>query len=175
MAHHYLRSTIAISLICFPIFSCYYPIHTQRLLKNVYVSDLKIIHSADIHGGIGLDRPYWTDKLIIDGKEYRKGVVIHPEDGGIIAFVEFLLPKRGGRLVGVAGWAEQEGTVHSGKMRFRFFVDGKLLYGSELSGKESQDVDLDLGLGSVLRIETDDGNDRYYADHMAFGDLRIIY
>lgn len=143
--------------------------------KEIYVSDLKIIHSANVHGGIGLDRPYWTDELAICGKKYRKGVVIHPEEGGIIAYVEFLLPKKGGHLLGTAGWAEEAGAIHQGKMRFRILADGKLLYGSELFGKECLGVDLDLGLCKVLRIETDDGLDGNNSDHMAFGDLRVIY
>jgi uncharacterized protein YecT (DUF1311 family) len=143
--------------------------------EEVYVSDLKIIHSGDVHGGIGIDRPYWGDELKICGITYKKGLIIHPEDGGIIAYAEFLLPKKGGRLLGVAGWAEQEGVVHSGKMRFRIFVDEELLYGNELKGKECQRVNLELGLGKILRIETDDGDDGYIADHMAFGDLQIVY
>jgi hypothetical protein len=175
MAQHFSRCIIALSLICFPLFSCFSQRQTHHLPKNTYISDLKILRSGDVHGGIGKDRPYWTDKLIICGKEFKKGVVIHPEDGGKIAFVEYRLPKRRGRLLGVAGWAEQEGAVHSGKMRFRFFVDGELLYGNELNGKECQRVNLDLGSGRVLRIETDDGGDGNNADHMAFGDLRIRY
>jgi len=143
--------------------------------SKIYVSDLKIIYSGNIHGEIGIDRPYWMDELIICGKQYRKGIVIHPKDGGQIAFAEFRLPKKGGRLLGIAGWAEQTGEIYRGKMRFRIFVDGELMYGRELIGKECQRVDLDLGSGKVLRIEADDGSDGNYNDHMAFGDLRILY
>ena len=142
---------------------------------KIYVSDLKIIRSGNVHGGMGIDRPYWRDDLVICGKKYRKGIVMHPENGGIIAYAEFLLPKKGGHLLGIAGWAEEEGAIHQGKMRYRIFIDGELLCGNELSGKESRKVDLDLGLGKVLRIETDDGLDGNEADHMAFGDLSIIY
>jgi photosystem II stability/assembly factor-like uncharacterized protein/uncharacterized protein YecT (DUF1311 family) len=141
----------------------------------VYVSDLRVIRSGDIQGGIGIDKPYWVNELVIGGRQYRKGVVMYPEDGGKIAYAEFLLPRKGGRLLGVAGWAEKRGAFHQGKMRFRILVDGELLYGRQLSGKESQNVDLDLGLGKILRIETDDGFDGNEADHMAFGDLRILY
>ena len=155
-----------ISLFCFPIYSC---------ISTRYISDLKIIHLGDIHGGIGIDKPYWTDQLIMCGIKYKKGVVIHPEDGGRIAFAEFILPRKGGRLVGTAGWAEQVDVVHNGKMRYRFIADGKLLYAGEIKGKDCEEVNLDLGNASVLRIETDDGDDRYWADHMAFGDLRIEY
>ena len=143
--------------------------------EEVYVSDLKIIRSGDVHGGVGIDKPYWGDELIICGTRYKKGLLIHPEDGGIIAYVEFQLPKDGGRLLGVAGWAEQGNAIHPGRMRFRIFVDGEFLYGNELIEKECRGIDLDLPSGSVLRIETDDGGDGYTADHMAFGDLRIAY
>ncbi len=166
MVKRYLNNIGIISLLCFPLYSCFPP---------VYVSDLKVIHLDYIHGGIGIDKPYWTDQLIICGIIYNKGVVIHPEDGGIIAFAEFLLPKKGGRLVGTAGWAEQVDAIHNGKMRFRFFADGELLYTGEIKGKDCEEVNLDLGNASVLRIETDDGSDRYWADHMAFGNLRIVY
>ena len=143
--------------------------------REIYVSDLKIIHSGNVHGGIGLDRPYWTNELVMWGKKYNKGVVITPENGGIIAFIEFRLPKNGGRLLGLAGWAEQVRAIHRGKMRFRLFGDGELLYGCELNGKECQAVDLDLGQCKVLRIESDDGGDGNEGDHMAFADLRIVY
>ena len=144
--------------------------------KMVYVSDLEIIHSGNIHGGIGIDKPYWTSELVICGKKYSKGLVMHPESGGIVACAEFLLPQKGGHLLGVAGYAEGGGRVtYHGKMRYRIFVDGELLYGNELTGKECRGIDLDLGTGRVLRIETDDGNDGNYSDHMAFGDLRIEY
>ena len=143
--------------------------------EEVYISDLEIIRSGDVHGGVGIDSPYWGGGLKICGITYKKGLLIHPEDGGIIAYAEFQLPKTGGRLLGVAGWAEQVRAVHQGKMRFRILVDGELLYGNELNGKECQGINLDLGSGKVLRIETDDGGDSYIADHMAFGDLRIIY
>lgn len=142
---------------------------------KIYVSDLKIVRSGNIHGGIGIDRPYWRDDVVICGKKYRKGIVMHPEDGGIIAYAEFLLPRTEGRLVGIAGWAEEAGAVHHGKMRYRIFVDGELLYGNELNGNGYREVDLDLGSGKVLRIETDDGLDGNEADHMAFGDLSILY
>ena len=142
---------------------------------KVYVSDLTIIYSADLAGGVGIDRPYWTDELILCGKKYKKGIIMHPKNGGTIGFAEFRLPKKGGRLVGLAGWAEATGATSRGKMRFRIFVDGELLYGRELIGMECQRIDLDLGPAKVLRIETDDGGDGYYSDHMAFGDLRILY
>jgi len=142
---------------------------------EVYVSDIKIIQVGNVHAGIGIDRPYWGDELKICGKSYKKGLLIHPKDGGSIAFAQFLLPKTGGRLLGIAGWAEIAGALHRGKMRFRIFVDGELLYGNELSGKECQGLNVNLPSGSVLRIETDDGGDGYIADHMAFGDLRIVY
>ncbi len=146
------------------------------IIKTVYVSDLQIIRSSNIHGGIGLDKPYWTNELVICGKKYRKGVVIHPEKGGIVAYAEFLIPKKGGHLLGVAGYGEGGGYATShGKMRYRIFVDGELLYGNELTGKECRGFDLNLDSGKVLRIETDDGGDGNYSDHMAFGDLRIIY
>ena len=142
----------------------------------VYVSDLEIICSDKIHGGIGLDKPYWTDELVICGKRYRKGVVIHPEDGGKVAYAEFLIPGKGGQLLGAAGYCEGGGYATSDrKMRYRIFVDDELVYGNELIGKECRGVNLNLGTGKVLRIETDDGGDRNYSDHMAFGDLRIIY
>ena len=144
--------------------------------KTIYVSDLQIIRSGNINGGIGLDKPYWTSELVICGKKYRKGVVIHPKEGGIVAYAEFLLPKKGGRLLGVAGYSEGNGyTAYRGKMRYRIFIDGELLYGNELVGKECRGIDLNLGSGKVLRIETDDGGDGNYSDHMSFGDLRIIY
>jgi len=175
MAQQFGGSILTISFICFLLFSCCSSTHIQNSDNNVYVSDLKIIHSGYVHGGIGLDKPYWMDKLVICGKYYNKGLVVHPEDGGKIAFVEFLLLKKGGRLMGLAGWAEEVGITYNGKMRFRFFVDGELIYGRELRGEDCQNLDLDLGFGSVLRIETDDGLDGYYSDQMAFGDLRIEY
>jgi|GEM_PF-1680584 len=145
-------------------------------IKTVYVSDLQIIRSDHINVGIGLDKPYWTDKLIICGKRYRKGVVIHPKDGGKVAYAEFLIPKQGGQLLGVAGYGEGSSySSYYGKMRFRIFVDDELVYGNELIGKECRGVNLNLGTGKILRIETDDGGDRNYSDHMAFGDLRIEY
>jgi uncharacterized protein YecT (DUF1311 family) len=144
--------------------------------KMVYVSNLEIIHSGNIHGGIGIDKPYWTNELVICGKRYSKGLIMHPESGGIVAYAEFLLPQKGGHIIGVAGYAEGEGSVtYNGKMRYRIFVDGELLYGNELIGKECRGIDLDLGTGRVLRIETDDGNDGNYSDQIAFGDLRIVY
>jgi uncharacterized protein YecT (DUF1311 family) len=145
-------------------------------IKSEYISDLQLVRSNNIYGGIGLDKPYWTSEIIICGKKYKKGVVIHPEDGGNVAYAEFLIPRTGGQLLGVAGYCEGNGSTKSSrKMRFRIFVDNELLYGNELIGKECLGVNLNLGKGKVLRIETDDGGDRNYFDHMAFGDLRIIY
>jgi uncharacterized protein YecT (DUF1311 family) len=144
--------------------------------KKIYVSDLDIIRSGHIHGGLGVDEPYWDSELVICGRRYIKGIVMHPENNRMDAFAEFLIPKKGGRLLGIAGWAEGGGAVYyKGKMRFRIFVDDKLLYGNEINGKECRGVDLDLGAGTVLRIETDEGSDNNYNDHMAFGDLRIEY
>lgn len=142
---------------------------------KIYVSDLEIIQFGNVHGEIGIDKPYWTDELAICGKKYKKGIVMHPEDGGIIAYAEFQLPQKGGRLLGVAGWAEEAGVIHRGKMRFRILVDGEPLYGGELNGNECRSLNLNLGSGKILRLETDDGLDGNESDHMAFGDLRIIY
>ena len=175
MTQHFWRYIFAFCIICISLYSCYYPIQDKDFNKYVYVSDLKIIHSGDVNGGVGIDKPYWTDKLVICGINYKKGLVIHPKAGGKIAFVEFILPRKGGRLLGLAGCAEETGGEYNHKMRFRFFVDGDFLYGREISGEECQKLDLDLGQGTVLRIETDDGNDGYYFDHMAFGDLKIKY
>ena len=166
MKRKYFVNIVIIFLVLFPLFSC---------VSTKYISDLNISHLGDIHGGIGLDKPYWSDQLILCGIQYKKGVVIHPEDGGIIAFAEFQIPKKNGHLMGMAGWAEQINVTHKGKMRFRFFADNVLLYEGEISGNNCQEINLDLGNASVLRIETDDGDDRYWADHMAFGDLRIVY
>lgn len=175
MTQHFWRNIIIISIVCFPLSSCFYQIHDKHFHKYVYVSDLKIIHSGNVHGGVGIDKPYWTDKLVICGTNYKKGLVIHPENGGQIAFVEFLLPRKGGHLTGLAGCAEETGGTYKHKMRFRIFIDGELLYGREISGDEYEKLDLDLDHGRVLRIETDDGLDGNYFDHMAFGDLKIIF
>lgn len=175
MAQHFWHKLITIFIICFSLYSCYYQIQHQHSHKYVYVSDLKIIHSGDVNGGVGIDKPYWEDKLVICSINYQKGLVIHPKDGGKIAFAEFLLPRKGGRLLGLAGCAEETGGTYIHKMRFRIFVDGDFLYGRELYGDDCQKLDLDLGFGRVLRIETDDGHDGNYYDHMAFGDLKIKY
>lgn len=141
-----------------------------------YVSDLEIIRYDKIHYGIGLDKPYWSKDLIICGKKYNKGIVIHPEDYGKVAYVEFRIPKEGGQLLGVAGYCEGNGNApYNRKMRFRIFVDNQVIYGNELIGKECRGINLSLGKGKILRIETDDGGDRNFSDHMAFGDLRIVY
>lgn len=144
--------------------------------KRVYVSDLEIIRSGHIHGGLGIDEPYWDNELVICGRRYFKGIVMHPENSRLDAYAEFLIPNKGGRLLGIAGWAEGGGTgYYNGKIRYRIFVDDKLLYGNEIRGKECRGIDLNLNEGKVLRIETDDGSDNNYSDHMAFGDLRIEY
>ena len=54
------------------------------------------------------------------------------------------------------------------------WLNSKLVH-AEITGTQSQDLDLDLGQCKVLRIETDDGFDGNTSDHMAFGDLRIVY
>ena len=175
MIQHFWRKIITICILCFALNSCYYLIQHQHFHKYVYVSDLKIVHSGDVYGGVGIDKPYWADDLVICGIKYKKGLVIHPKAGGKIAFTEFLLPGQGGRLSGLAGCAEETGGTYILKMNFRFFVDGEFLYGRELYGDDCQNLDLDLGKGRVLRIETDDGHDGNYFDHMAFGDLKIKY
>ncbi len=143
--------------------------------REVYVSDMKIIASDHVHGGVGLDKPYWGGKLIIRQTTYDKGILIHPEEGGVAAFVEFLLPREGGRLEGVAGYCEETGTVYRGRMRFRILADGDLLLAEELRGPQSHVLNIPLGHARVLRIETDDGGDGNNADHMAFGDLKVVY
>jgi uncharacterized protein YecT (DUF1311 family) len=145
-------------------------------MKKVYVSDLEILRSGNINGGLGLDKPYWTSQIIICAKTYKKGVVIHPEAGDQTAYAEFQIPRPGGRLLGVVGWAAGMPDVnYNGKMRYRILVDGNLIYGNEIVGKECRGIDLDLGAGKVLRIESDDGGDGNYSDHLAFGNLRIEY
>lgn len=151
-------------------------LYNASTIKTIYVSDLQIICTEDINNGIGLDKPYWADEIVICGKRYRKGVVIHPKDGGRVAYAEFIIPKKGGKLIGVAGYGEGGSYVSThGKMRFRIFVDDELIYGNELFGKECRGINLNLDDGKILRIETDDGGDRNYSDHMAFGDLKIVY
>lgn len=142
---------------------------------EAYVSDLKIIYSNHVHAGIGIDKPYWADELIICGTPFTKGLSIHPESGGIVGIAEFLLPEKGGQLLGIAGWADEIGVSYNGTMRFRFFVDGDLFYAGEIRGKSCEEVNLNLRSGKVLRIEVDDGGDGNFSDHMAFGDLRIVY
>jgi hypothetical protein len=175
MIQNIIRNLILISFFCFPLFSCFAPTRDRNSLESVYISDLKVVNSGDVHGGVGKDKPYWTDQLIICGIKYDKGIILHPENDGIIAFAEFPLQKKGGRLTGMAGWAEQEDAIYDGIMRFRFFADGKLLYSGEIKGKKCEEVNYYLGAAEILRIETDDGFDGNYADHMAFGDLRIVY
>ena len=171
MRLHFWFKIFVICFIGFSLYSCRCPSEQNF----VYVSDLKIIHSGNVHKGVGIDKPYWTDKLIMCGVNYKKGLIIHPENGGRTAFVEFLLPEIGGRLSGIAGCAEETGNDHNRRMRFRIFIDGELICGQELKGNDCQNLNLDLGQGKVLRIESDDGNDGNYFDHMAFGDLQIIY
>ncbi len=144
--------------------------------KMVYISDLQLMRTENIHGGIGIDKPYWTNEIVICGKKFRKGIVIHPKGGGKVAYAEFLIPNEGGRLLGTAGYCEGGGLASSNrKMRYRIFVDNELLYGNELIGKECRGVNLNLGTGKILRIEADDGDDWNFSDHMAFGDFKIIY
>ena len=175
MKIYFWRNIIIISTIGFSLISCCYKPCQNNSSEVVYVSDLKIIHSANVHGGIGIDKPYWMEKLIICGESFTKGLVVHPKDGRRIAYVEFILPRDGGRLLGLAGCAEETGGEYAHKMRFRIFIDGDLLYEKEIDGNECQNLNLDLNQGTVLRIETDDGGDGNYYDHMAFGDLRISY
>ena len=144
-------------------------------LADVYISDMRIFRSANINGEVGINRPSWSDQLIIRGKKFNKGLVIQPMSSGTIAYVEYLLLKPGGHIHGVAGRAEGAGGGREGRMRFRFFVDNRLLYADEIGGGESKTVDMDLSHGRILRIETDDGFDGILNDYMAFGDLKIIY
>ena len=102
-------------------------------IKKVYVSDLEVIYAGNIHGGLGIDKPYWTSELVICGKKYDKGIVVHPEAGGPVAYVEFQIPKAGGQLLGVVGWADGTGNnSYHGRMRYRIILDGRLVYGNEL-------------------------------------------
>jgi len=153
----------------------YYKTGTHgAFLVLTFVSYMRVLRSGNIDGKIGIDKPTWSNELVICGMKYRKGIVVSPEDSGRIAYVEFALPTKGRRLLGTAGWAEEAGVSHLGAMRFRILVDGHLLFGKQLSGREMQELDMDLGPGRVLRIETDDGFDGNETDHMAFGNLRVI-
>jgi uncharacterized protein YecT (DUF1311 family) len=142
---------------------------------DVYISDMKVFRSANINGEVGINRPSWSDQLIIRGKKFNKGLVIQPMTSGTIAYVEYILLRPGGHLHAVAGRAEGAGGGREGRIRFRILVDNKLLYADEIGGSEWKIVDMELSHGRILRIETDDGFDGILNAYMAFGDLKIIY
>jgi uncharacterized protein YecT (DUF1311 family) len=143
--------------------------------REVYVSDMTIIASDHVHDGIGLDKPYWGGKLVIRRTIYDKGVFIHPDEGGVVAYVEFLLPKEGGRLEGVAGYCEESGVFHRGMMKFRIIGDGQPLLAGAVGGPQSRMLRVNLGHTRVLRIEAEGGGVGDNADHIAFGDLKVVY
>ena len=152
-----------------------------RLLYNdlphsdVFVSDIKPIRSANFDGEIGIDKPSWSDQLSIQGKKFSKGIVLHPKSGGVIGYVEYVLPRPGGRLQGIAGCADQPGVVHKGKLRYRILVDNRLVSSDELNGPGARFLRVELKQGRLLRIEVDDGLDGNETDNLAFGDLKVIY
>ena len=104
--------------------------------KTVYVSDLQLIRSDNIHVGIGLDQTLLDICLINCGNKIQKSVILHPEYNGRVSYAEFIIPKNRKSFKGIAssaGWDDR--LYHSeylGKMSYRIFVDGELVYKNEL-------------------------------------------
>jgi hypothetical protein len=142
--------------------------------RRVFLSDMKVLNSGNVHGGVGLDKPYWGGPLIIAGTTFQKGLVLHPPEGDAPAFVEYSIGRNFRRFRARIGWAQQANAQMVGSMNLTIYGDGELL-GSYAFPKPSRltDVDVDIQGVSVLRLEVDNGGDGNNSDHAALGNARI--
>jgi len=150
------------------------PAETQKQASSSFLSDQHELSAGNIHGGLGRDRPYWQNALIIDGVTYQKGLVTHASEIGA-AFVEYSLAGSHERFTAHIGLAEQNGACSpTGSVRFAVMVDGQTRFTSPvIRCGNSQDISLSVADGHVLRLEADNANDGINSDHAAWGSARL--
>jgi len=142
----------------------------------VYLSDLNETRNGNLHGGLGKDRPYWQNDLIIAGKKYAKGLVTHPPaDNDKKTFVEYDMAGGYSRFLATLGSAEDHGNYGRGTMNYCVFVDGRMAEcGPFPVPPTTKEISINVGGAKLLRLEVDNGYDGNHSDHAAWGDARLI-
>jgi tetratricopeptide (TPR) repeat protein len=137
----------------------------------VYLSDLPESASGNLHKGLGKDKPYWADHLVIAGQTFQKGLSTHPLDqNGLRGFVEYRLKGEFKKFYATLGFAEgtdaPPGCV--GSMNYYVLIDGRQVQAGPFpKHPNTLNLEVDLQDAETFRLEVDNGGDGYWCDQAA--------
>jgi len=138
-----------------------------KAFNEVYLYDIEpsqIVGLQKIKKGT----TYKGKPVIFDGIEYSKSISTHVMPEGD-CFIEYDLDKK------YSFFKCKIAVTHTGDIKFRFNIDGKILYESDFlkSNVPPIDVNIDITHGERLKIELDKGKN-YYGDQAVWCDPKLL-
>ncbi|MBF0609705.1 MAG: NPCBM/NEW2 domain-containing protein [Magnetococcales bacterium] len=144
-----------------------------------------------IHGNLGIDKPYWASSIVIAGKTYQKGLVMHPKEFTkvkshsveVVYDLKLLEQKHGVKFKkfrSTIGLAEPNDCSSSdGNVNFIVKLDDKEVYNSRIinNGPVRHGIYLDVNVpiekAQNLQLIVDDANGSIGCDHATWADARL--
>src|SRR6266404_63637 len=148
-----------------------------------YLSDMEETGSGGIYpdGIIGKDKSVSPNTaIIINGREYDKGLATHPEASSNPAYVEYELDGEYTTftaVIGLVDWKLTPGekAAGCGTVIFRVLGDGRELFKSAvMSFNEHRTINLNIAGVKTLRLEAKSANGKNCGDHAAWADARVV-
>jgi hypothetical protein len=145
--------------------------------KEVFLSDLDAI-SSHVHGPLRKDVGYQGKTIIMDGQEYKKGIVIHVENDG---YSEAIYDASGYKtFIADIGIDENNGgEANQASVIFFVYIDDngkwKEKYHSETVRWETPTIHLEIDISgtSKLRLYCTDAGDGINSDHATWANARM--
>ncbi len=111
--------------------------------------------SAEPHGGLGRDKAYWTEKVVLNGRQIRKSLVMHA-NAGSPAVVGFDLAEPYSRFEAIVGLIEPR-CEGRGSATFTVLIDGDKRFTSQFALRPAGVSSVPLRRARTLTLEVDDG------------------
>ncbi|MEG1287215.1 MAG: NPCBM/NEW2 domain-containing protein [Clostridium sp.] len=137
----------------------------QYVSESVYLSDLEWDSIKNGWGKAGKDESCEGNPIRVGGKTYEKGLGFHASSE-----VVYNLDGKYSRFQTVAGI---DNEVSGGNAIFKIFADNILIYEKELSGGDSDIVDVSVSNVKKLRLVTDK-NGADSQDHTDWADAKLL-
>lgn len=137
----------------------------QYVVESYYLSDLEWVSVENGWGKAGRDETCEGNNIRVGGVTYPKGLGFHANSEVI-----YDLDGKYSRFQAVAGI---DNEVSGGNAIFKVFADGILIYEKELSGGESDKVDLSVSNVKELKLITD-SNGSESQDHTDWADAKVL-
>ena len=141
-----------------------------------YLHDTQELRSANLYEGLN------KTAITMGGKRYPKSIMTHPEDKGVIGFVEYNLDGKFKSFHALAGMAEtypdhnspsQKGCKNTKRMGYKVIVDG-VTKAEGISLYDHRTININISGAKLLRLEVDDGGDSASCDWFSWANAYVV-